>query len=339
MLKILFVRGPAATHMLAESPFIDGLRKLGEYTDLPVSADISPEELAAIIRQYDVLLTMWDNIAIPAELAEDSGRLKYVCNITGSLKPWIPAEIILSDKIIVTNWGDLPANCVAEGAFTLILAMLKSLPAYVMNIRSGGWTPPFLHKSGSLKGLRLGMYGMGAIGRRFVELCKPFQPVIYVYDPYIRELPEGCIRVDSLENLFDVSQAVAVHAALSAETYKSITAELLARLPDDAIIVNTARGGVFDQQALFAELEPGRLRAGLDVLDEDEFHDTLVPDHPARQWENCLFTAHSISLDGWGKTEHSYAAMYDRALENITRFANKQPVNYIMDFERYQKST
>jgi len=339
-MKLLFVRGPHTYRMTTEGLFIDGLRQLGDYIDLTVRGDIPSTELASIIRQYDVLLTMWDNIPIPAELAEDNGRLRYICNITGSLKAWIPPEIIASEKITVSNWGDLPANCVAEGAFTLLLAMLKSLPSYVINIRRGHWDLPFVHKNGSLDGLRLGMYGVGVIGRRFIEMCRPFNPVIYIYDPYINELPESCIRANSLEELFDASQALSIHAALSPETYKSITAELLARLPDDAIIINTARGGIFDQQALFNELESGRLRAGLDVLDEEgELYDSLSPEHPARHWENCLLTAHSISIDHWGRDAYSYEAMYDRALENITRFSRGEPVKYIMDIERYNKST
>lgn len=340
-MKIAFVRGPEAHRMPAEGALIEALKKLGEYADIPVKGDIDPAELAAIIREHDVLLTMWGNIAIPAELAADNGRLKYICNITGSLKAWIPPEIIASDKIVVTNWGDLPANCVAEGAFALLLAMLKSLPAYVRRVQRGGWEPneDQARKLGSLNGLRLGMYGMGVIGRRFIEMCQPFRPKIYIYDPYVKELPEGCIRVDSLEALFTVSQALSVHAGLSDETYRSITAPLLAKLPDNAVIVNTARGGIFDQDALFAELESGRLRAGLDVLDEER-NDRLPTEHPARQWENCLFTAHSVSNDSWGREADTYhGAMHERALENVTRFANGEPVKYIMEMDRYLKST
>ena len=128
-----------------------------------------------------------------------------------------------------------------------------------------------------------------------------------------------------------------VHAGLSDETRGSVTAELLAKLPDNGIIINTARGGIIDQPALFAELEKGRLLAGLDVLDPDR----LPEGHAAKQWPNAIFTAHNIgasTIEGVaGKAE--LQPMHLVALENLKRHADGEPLKFEMDRVRYLRST
>jgi phosphoglycerate dehydrogenase-like enzyme len=126
-------------------------------------------------------------------------------------------------------------------------------------------------------------------------------------------------------------------AALSDETRQSITADLLALLPRHGVIINTARGGIVDQDALFAELESGRLRAGLDVLEPDR----LPADHPARTWKNCIFSAHEINR-GWptdGGEPTTLAPMHKVCIENLIAFAEGNPIRFEMDLERYRRST
>ncbi len=127
-----------------------------------------------------------------------------------------------------------------------------------------------------------------------------------------------------------------VHAGLNEETSGSITTDLLAKLPDYGIIINTARGAIFDQEALFTELERGRLRAGLDVL----WPDRLPPEHPARMWPNVIFTAHDI-----GKVKpHPGSApipgkFHKICLANITRYIQREPLQFLIDEDRYDRST
>ncbi len=168
-------------------------------------------------------------------------------------------------------------------------------------------------------------------------MLRPFRPAILVFDPYAASLPEGCERAGSLDELFGRCEAIVIHAALSEETRGSVTAERLARLPDRAVLVNTARGAIVDQEALFAELASGRLRAGLDVLEPDR----LPPGHPARDWENLILTAHDIGKnrppEGFPPT--SLDSMHRVCLDNLRRFAAGQPLRFVMDRERYERST
>ena len=316
--------------------FCERVRALGELVVVDNGEKLSVDERVKLMGECSILITCWDAAPVPPSVAGAPGKLEYICHVTGSMRDMIPIEIIDS-SIPVTNWGDAPAGRLAEGVFALLLALVKDLPHRARVIESGGWRPPADLHSGTLEGLKVGVYGYGVIGRRFVEMLRPFGAVIRIFDPYVSEFPEDCIAVESLDELFARSEAIAIHAGLNDETRGSVTAELLSKLPPNGIVINVARGAIVDQEALFAELESGRLRAGLDVLDPD----TLPPDHPARKWENLILTAHSIGrehrMDGSGKVPLS--AMHHICLDNIRRHLAGEPLRFVMDRDRYLRST
>ncbi len=314
--------------------FRQKLREFGELTVLP-GERMTPEQIAAHVREHDVYLAGWDSVMLPCELAENHGKLRYICGLTGTMRAFVPIELVEAG-IPLTNWGDAPAWEVAEGAMLLLLASLKTLHRRIMFHRAGGyWNPP-PGCGGSLYELNVGVYGCGLIGQRFIEMLKPFGPIIRIFDPYLQQLPEGCQRVASLDELFSQSEAIAIHASLTDQTRNSVTARHLAMLPDNAVIVNTARGGIIDQEALFRELETGRLRAGLDVLEPDY----LPEDHPARKWENLIITGHSIQHGPpFDPARPRLERRHKVALENLRRFRDGEPLLWVMDAERYRRST
>ncbi len=321
----------------ADSPLARELQRIGTLKIVEQGRDLSDEQALSLYREADVVLTMWGARAIPPALAEQPGRVRYVLNLTGTCREFVPIEIIRS-TIPVTNWGDAPARVVAEGAAALMLAVLKDLRPRTERITAGGWGHSRncgLH-SGSLRGLKIGLYGCGAIGRRFVKMLTPFEPEWRAYDPFAPELPEGCQRAESLESLCDQSEALVIWAGLTEETRHSVTAPLLARLPDGGIVINAARGDIIDQPALFAELQTGRLRAGLDVL---AGNDSLPPDHPARGWPNLILTCHDITAAQWPVRPAQLSEADEISLDNLQRFLAGQPLRFTMDEKRYLLST
>jgi len=314
--------------------FAQKLSEIGEYHDISFDPTMPEDELIALIGKYDVLLTIWGNFDIPAKLAEKPGNLKYICNVSGTVKPWTPTEIIESD-IVVTNWGDAQAGNIAEGAMALLLSTLKDIPSYVISTRAG-INGRGNQVGGTLYNARVAIYGLGVIGIRFVEMIRPFGAKLYVYDPYVENLPDDCTRVNSLDELCQNADILVVHAGRSAETDYSITARHLAMLPDNGVIINTARGEIFVQEDLYAALKNGRLRAGIDVFDADIYPE----DHPSRQYPNMTYTSHTIGIPNWPpQDENILAPMYEVALENLTRFKNNEPLKFIMDSVRYFRST
>lgn len=319
---------------LEPNVFRSELGKFGDLTVIEHASDLSPDQIADQVRRCNIYLAGWDSVPLPSSLASDRGKLEYVCGITGSMKEYVPVDLVQAG-IPLTNWGDVPSAPVAEGALGLLLASIKDLHHHIRVIREGGWWITPEGHGGFLQGLHVGVYGCGVIGRRFAEMLRVFGCVIRVYDPYITEMPAGIERVRTLEELFSRSQAIVIHAALTPETRKSVTAELLALLPDSGIVVNTARGDILDQDALFAELETGRLRAALDVL---EGSDLLSLDHPARKWDNLILTSHQIEM-GWPKSRERLERMHEVCLDNIRRWTTGEPLRFVMDPVRYQRST
>ena len=336
MRKLLHIAGEQISGGIWTSAFQDALREIGELTIIENGKDLSEDELVRLMRGTDVLLTSWGSQPVPVAVAEDPRTLSYVCNVTGTLRQWVPIEVIEAG-IPATNWGDLPAGPIAEGAMALLLATLKGLHRRIQTIRQGGWRVGPHTTGGRLEGLNVGVYGFGVIGRRFVDLLRPFGAVIRIYDPYVLDMPDDCTRVESLEALFGQSQAIVIHAGWTKETEKSVTANLLAKLPDHGVIINTARGQIIDQEALFRELETGRLRAGLDVLDPDE----LPQGHPARTWENLILTTHAIN-QGWpdgNQGAGEISRMHEICLDNLRRHFSGKPLRFAMDRRRYLLST
>jgi len=318
------------------SPLLKEIRKLYDIDEVILEPDYKEEDYAELIRKYDVLLTMWASPHVPNELADNPGNLKYICNITGHVSGWIDAPIIESPHITVTNWGDAPAFGVAEGAFALLHAVMKEIPLAIDHAKNNGIGAHPDRQMCSLHFTRVGIYGMGAIGRRFVEFIRPYMPEMYAYDPYVENMPEGVTKVNSLEELFSKSQIMVIHAALCEETAGSVTKELLAMLPDGGILINTARGKIIDQDALMAELKAGRLRAGLDVMyptDWPEAGDEM------RQYRNLIMTGHFISDPLWGVDPEKLDFTASNCLENLKLFSEGKPLKFIMDTMRYNHSS
>lgn len=338
--RLLYMARKTANPAFWTSEFVDELKGIGELAIYENADDWKGADLAARCREADVLLTDWSAPALPEELADNPGRLHYICHINGSIRYWIPRRFI-EKGIRVTNWGDLPADGVAEGALTLLLAVLKQLVPQTDHIRSGNWAMKGDPWTGSLHGLRVGVHGLGVIGKRFLELAAPFNPRFKAFDPYLENWPEAVERVSSLNDLCENVDCLVVTAGLTEETRCSLTGKHFAKLPDGGIVINVARGAILDQPALFAELESGRLRAGLDVLDTDG-KDWLPPGHPARSWPNLLLTAHAIGRSPWNRMARGasgFSEHQELVIANLNRFVASEPLLHSFDLDRYDRST
>lgn len=322
-------------------PLIKEIRKRYGLDEVVLEKNYDPAEYAALLRNYDVILTSWGAPAIPDELAANPGNLKYLCHITGEMRGQISEALVNSPYLTVTNWGDAPAYGVAEGAFALLMTMVKDLPLHIKNAAANNLATMAENRQTTLYKRKIGIYGMGVIAKRFIEFLRPFCPIIYGYDPYAKDIPEGVIMVDSLEELFGNAQIMVIHAAWTKETEGSVTKELLAMLPDGGIIINTARGQIIDWPALRAEILSNRLRAGLDVVaDPGNIYDGMPrADDPVRLCDNVIFTAHHASYGDWcvDPEELNFADL--NCLENLEQFSKGEPLKFVMTPARYALST
>ncbi|EWT02236.1 dihydrofolate reductase [Intrasporangium oryzae NRRL B-24470] len=177
----------------------------------------------------------------------------------------------------------------AELAVALTLASIRRIPEAVAAQRTGFWPP--LELGQALADRRVLVVGYGQIGRAIARRLAPFEVTVTAVATRARAGDEVVDAVHAIEELPDL---VASHdvtiliVPLTHATRRLVDAALLARMPDGAVVVNVARGGVVDTDALVAECATGRLRAALDVTDPEP----LPPDHPLWRTPGVLITPH-----------------------------------------------
>ena len=223
---------------------------------------------------------------------------------------------------------NVPLYCV-ETVAQLTLALLLALCCRVEQLsavtRSGGWndaveathtTAPILELSGKT----LGILGFGNIGRAVAQLGLALGMRVLVHSRTQRALPAGCTWC-GFETLFETADVVSLHCPLTDETRGIVSASVLARMKPTALLINTARGALVDENALADALNSGRLAgAGLDVMAEEPPR----ADHPLLTAKNCLITPHIA----WASRE-ARLRLIDAVAGNLRAFLAGQPVNVV----------
>ena len=191
----------------------------------------------------------------------------------------------------LSNSPDYGVGEVATHALAMALALMRHLPFYDRDVKSGNWhylSPGRIRRA---SGLTVGILGLGRIGKRFAHLARNSFGRVIACDPYIidGDFPAYVERV-TLPQLFETADVISLHVPLTAETRGMVGGALLDRLRPGAIIVNTARGAVVDIDALLTALDAGRVSAaGLDVLPTEP----LATDHPLARHPRVLLTPHA----------------------------------------------
>jgi D-3-phosphoglycerate dehydrogenase len=214
---------------------------------------------------------------------EGANRLRVIAK-AGS-KPTSNVDLAAAERRSVRVIWTPGANAVsvAEMAMALMLNAVKRLPEVAAHLRRGGWrTYGLLGRE--LAAMTLGLIGLGAIGREVARRYRAFGGPILVYDPYVDLRRSDCpgVRKVDLDVLLREADIISLHCELSAQTARLINSESLAKMKDGAVLVNTARGGLIDEDALLAALNSGGLAgAALDVFAaEPPAADHLLLSHP-----------------------------------------------------------
>lgn len=224
--------------------------------------------------------------------------------------------------VVVCNVPDYGTEEVADHAMLLLLAVARRLGHCDRAIRSGRWDYNDARPAPRLRGKTLGLVGCGRIGTATALRARAFGLDVVFYDPYVVpgvDKALGVRRADSLGELLEQSQFVSIHCYLSEETRNMINAAAFARMPRGAILVNTARGPIVDQDALVAALETGQLAgAGLDVVEREPLDDERL-----RSRANVLMTPHSAFY-----SDEGYIELRRKAAEEVRRvLLGEKPLN------------
>lgn len=199
------------------------------------------------------------------------------------------------------------AAAVAEHTWALILACAKSVAHLNRRMQEGHWDKP-THKSLELAGRTLGLVGLGAIGERVAQVGIAFGMRVVAYDP-CRKVPPTGVMLCGLDEVVAAADVVSLHCPLTPENRNLFGREVLTRMRDGAILVNTARGGLIDEAALIEALQAGKIRAaGLDCFAQEP----VTAPQALGAMANVICSPHI-----GGVTEDAYVNMGTAAARNI----------------------
>lgn len=293
---------------------VNGLETLGNVT----LKDIEKAELTESLATYDVF---WFRLKFRIEEKDFPVQTKtrfILCPVTGL--DHIDLEACEKRGIqVLALKGEYEflkeVRATAEHTLGLTLSLLRKVPQAVNSVNNAVWNRD-LFKGNEIYGKKVGILGVGRLGTITAGFFKAFGANVYGYD--IKEFDTAiCNKIDSIEELFSTVDILSVHVAYNTTTHHLVTAELLSKMKPTAMLVNTARGGVIDSEALVASLKNKKIAgAAVDVI-EDEYNitnNTLMA--YAQQNDNLIITPHigGNTYESFTKTELFLLSKLKKAL-------------------------
>jgi D-3-phosphoglycerate dehydrogenase len=272
-----------------------------EYSSLDIEADVltaaghelvrascrTPEEVIEAGAGVDAFLVQY--APITADVFKALPQLRLVSRYGVGVDA-VDTDAAARHGVWVCNVPDYGTVEVALHAVAMLLALLRNVAGHDREVRAGHWD---YHLGGQLRrpsSLTLGVVGLGRIGRMTAERAAPWFGAVVGYDPYLPDAawPHGMERL-GLEEVFARSSAITLHLPLTEDTHGLVGTERLARMPNESYLVNTARGGLVDLDAVLEALQSGRLAgAALDVLPQEP----PPKGHPLLTHPRALITPH-----------------------------------------------
>ena len=256
-------------------------------------------------------------------LREKAKRLRFIQSFTAGYEGLQVNGV--PPGVVVANAGDSWSPAVAEHGMALLLALVKCLPAAIVNQPRHVWDRAQTARMGTLEGQTLAIVGMGSIGREFARRARAFGMHVVGLSRSARPeaLADEVMPIGALEAVLARADAILVAVPYSKDTHHIIGARQFAACKPGAILINLARGGLVDPVALAAALKSGQLSgAGTDVTDPEP----LPADNPLWDAPNLIITPHVAGAAG--QVGRDRLAGFVGA--NVARFAAGQPVTNVV---------
>ncbi len=266
-----------------------GIDILKEHFDVEVRTDMTDEELTERINDYDAIIVRSAS-QISADVLRNATRPKMIGR-AGVGVDNIDVKAATQKGIVVANAPGSNSLSVAEHALGLLLAQVRQIPNANASMHAGQW------EKSKFKGMEitdkvLGIMGLGKIGILVAQRAKGLHMQVVAYDPYVsvdRFGDLGIERAETPEALYAVSDFISVHLPKTAETVGMIDDGAFAKMKKGVRIINSARGGIVDEEALMRALESGQVAsAGLDVFSKEP----VPADFPLAKFDNVIMTPH-----------------------------------------------
>jgi D-3-phosphoglycerate dehydrogenase / 2-oxoglutarate reductase len=261
------------------------------------------------------------------QMEKSRGRLKVIARTGVGVDPSrVDLEAAKEFNVWVTNMPGSNAVSVAELVFSHMIALARHTIEANRAVKENRWADYLRYIGTELAQKTVGIIGMGNIGTRIAIRARAFEMAFLVYDPYIPESHVTALGGNwvALSELLKGADFVTIHCPLTAETKKMIGKKELSLMKPSAYLINAARGGIVDEEALFDTLKENKIAgAALDVLE----HEPPAKDHPLFKLDNLIFSPHigAMTFEAAKRGEWGAAEEVIRVLEG------KRPKNPVFE--------
>lgn len=282
-------------------------------------------EAETIQRIGDSEIVLVNKVPITESVLAACPNIKLIC-VQATGYNIVDVEACARRGIPVTNVPSYGTAAVAQFTMALMLEMCHRIGLHNHSVHQGDWAQAetfcyWLTPQMELAGKTLGIIGFGRIGQAVGQLAKAFGMKVIAYNRSQCEEGRKIAEYVDLDTIFAQSDIVSLHCPQTAETEKLINAETIAKMKDGAMLVNTARGGLVEEEALVAALESGKLRyAAVDVVSKEP----MPLDNPLLKTRKCIITPHIA----WAPVE-SRQRLLDTVVENIRCYLAGNPQNVV----------
>lgn len=292
----------------------EALALLGDFNVVFAGKTPTEEDIVSLCRAHNPVAIIVRYSKVGAAAMDAAPALRVISK-HGSGTDTIDKTAAAARGIQVVAAVGVNAAAVAEHALALLLACAKSVVGLDARMRAGHWDKS-IHKSLELEGKTIGLIGLGAIGRRMAAMAHGLNMRVLGFDPYAQDLPDY-LTPATLDAIWREADVVSLHCPLTDENRGMINAATLARCKPGVVLVNTARGGLVDEDALLQAVRSGQVRAaGLDSFAVEP----MAADHPFHQEARIILSPHI-----GGVTSAAYVNMGVAAARNVLGVLARTP--------------
>lgn len=251
-----------------------------DHIEIDIKTELTTEQLLEIIPEYDGLLVR-SQTTVNRELIERGHQLKVVGR-AGVGVDNIDLDAATENGIIVVNAPDGNTNSAAEHTMAMIMALARNIPQAFMSIKEKRWERSS-YVGVELRDKTLGVVGLGRIGAEVARRARGQRMNVIAYDPFLSEEKAKAMGIENgtLDEVLQKGDFITVHTPLLKDTYHIINKEAFQKMKDGVRIINCARGGIIDEDALYDALIEGKVAgAALDVFEEEPALDHKILDLP-----------------------------------------------------------
>ncbi|ACE89077.1 D-2-hydroxyacid dehydrogenase protein [Rhizobium phaseoli] len=320
---IVLAMEPSRTEHVLPDAILRRLDTIGRLLDPEPLQRLDDARARRLLSEAEILITGWGAAYVGPEIAAVAPRLRLIVHAAGTVKGIID-EAIFDAGITVSHSAE--ANAVPVAEFTLAAILFAGKRAfrfrdlYVAD-RNRDRTYPMQREAIGNYGRTLGIIGASRIGRRVIELLKPFEYRLLLFDPMVDAAEAAGLGAEKVEldELMRRADIVSLHAPSLPSTQHMIDASRLSLLKDGATLINTARGILIDEAALLSELKTGRIDAVIDVTDPE------IPEAGSLFYDlpNVFLTPHIAGAIGLER-----ARLGAMAADEVERFTTGRPLLY-----------